>query len=418
MKQSPKFFLITLLSLAVGAAAFTVSSGSAPRTDGVQAVEALQDESLDDYRLRLLDVAHGAASAFPTFPHAKNRARAQEEVVVACLELDQPRRALQYVERIDGWRRGHGFADLGLFCARQGADPDQARHFLRVARAVAERPLEEEDQDWQRDRIRSKMAAAYLLLGDTERAEELSAELEVSEQGHLQVVEASLRGEDAFDEQMEAAERVLAKGELDASRNVLQVCVRLYERFYEDEARRERIESLVDGTRSKLPLMVSIEVTAEFTESALEHGDRDRALALLEQASELMAAVRWNAEYGVPLQARLAALRFRAGQEAAGLAEAEDALELFERDREDLVSGFRAGAVRPLAEAYLAMGDRDTALALYRRTVEEGAVNPNARPRADDLVATCCSMAVHGVEPDDELWERLLELREGLVDPW
>jgi hypothetical protein len=79
---------------------------------------------------------------------------------------------------------------------------------------------------------------------------------------------------------------------------------------------------------------------------------------------------------------------------------------------------FRAGALRPLAEAYHALGDRDAALSVYKLAVEEGALNPNARPRAMDLSATCLSLAQSACEPDAELRERLAEMRAGLGSPW
>jgi hypothetical protein len=57
-------------------------------------------------------------------------------------------------------------------------------------------------------------------------------------------------------------------------------------------------------------------------------------------------------------------------------------------------------------------------LKLYRRAAEEGIQNPNARPRTEDLVATCLSMARQDVQPDAELVRRLRATREGLADPW
>lgn len=64
------------------------------------------------------------------------------------------------------------------------------------------------------------------------------------------------------------------------------------------------------------------------------------------------------------------------------------------------------------------MGDTAAALAVYKRAVEEGVHNPNSRPRAEDLSATCCSMALHGVEPDGSLWARMEDIRGRLGDPW
>jgi hypothetical protein len=71
-----------------------------------------------------------------------------------------------------------------------------------------------------------------------------------------------------------------------------------------------------------------------------------------------------------------------------------------------------------VAEAYAAMGDRAAALAVYREAIAAGVGNPNSRPRAEDLAATCTSMARADIEPDDALWARIRTIRDGLGDPW
>jgi len=79
---------------------------------------------------------------------------------------------------------------------------------------------------------------------------------------------------------------------------------------------------------------------------------------------------------------------------------------------------YRAETLCPLAEAYRTLGDAASALAVYKRAVEEATVNPNSRPRAEDLSAICCSLAKHEVEPDLELWARLTKVHDGLGEPW
>jgi hypothetical protein len=67
-----------------------------------------------------------------------------------------------------------------------------------------------------------------------------------------------------------------------------------------------------------------------------------------------------------------------------------------------------------VAEAYQALGHTEAALMVYKRAAIEGALNPNVRPRAEDLASTCCSMAESGAEPDGGLWEKLAEIQAGL----
>jgi tetratricopeptide (TPR) repeat protein len=114
----------------------------------------------------------------------------------------------------------------------------------------------------------------------------------------------------------------------------------------------------------------------------------------------------------------LAGLLFRAGEKNKAQTRAAEALALFDGSRDKIVNIYRAGALRSLAEAYAAMGDGSAALKVYKKAVEEGVVNPNSRPRAMDLSETCCSMALHEIEPDTELWDRITTIFENLGDPW
>ena len=83
-----------------------------------------------------------------------------------------------------------------------------------------------------------------------------------------------------------------------------------------------------------------------------------------------------------------------------------------------IVNIYRAQCLRSIAEAWHALGDQPRALAAYARAAEAGVENPNSRPRADDLAATCCSLATNNCEPDTALWKRLEAIRDGLGDPW
>jgi hypothetical protein len=163
---------------------------------------------------------------------------------------------------------------------------------------------------------------------------------------------------------------------------------------------------------------VRLELGTRMASIALDHGDRAEALRRLDEARGLLEVSRFTPELRIALAARMAALRHRAGDAEAAERDAAAELARFDAERERIVDVFRGGALRPLAEAYHAMGDGRTALAIYARAVEEGALNPNSRPRADDLVATCCSLAVEGVEPGGELWTKLRSIYEGLGEPW
>ncbi len=376
----------------------------------------------------LLELAFNTASALPAFPHIKNRSRAQEEVVAACLELDQPRRALRYIEQIDNWRRGAGYADFAFYCAQHG-DTAEVEHYLSLANKVAEdlaRRISDTDddegvesaQDWQRDRIRVKIANTYAWLGQTQKAAQFEAGVVDSESGKVAAVKAMFIDADDFDEQIRALDGVVATGNFDRVRNALEACTQLYNRFYQDAERRSLVEEKIKASWKPVPVMVRLELLIALAGFALDHGDQVKALDLVKDAQLVMDGSRWAPEDRIPLMARLAALRHRAGDKDKARSEADAALAMFAAERKNIVDIYRAGALRPLAEAYQSMGDTAAALAVYKGAVEEGVHNPNSRPRAEDLSATCCSMALHWVEPDGSLWARLEEIHSRLGDPW
>ena len=61
-----------------------------------------------------------------------------------------------------------------------------------------------------------------------------------------------------------------------------------------------------------------------------------------------------------------------------------------------------------------------TVVAGYYSSADEfpATVNPNSRPRAEDLVAICCSMAKSAVEPDAALMGRIRQVKDALGAPW
>ena len=138
----------------------------------------------------------------------------------------------------------------------------------------------------------------------------------------------------------------------------------------------------------------------------------------MKKARALADETKWAPEDRIPLVARLAGLRFLCGEHDPAKADADAALALFDAERTKIVDIYRAKVLRSLAESYQTLGDTGDALRCYIRAVDAGVENPNSRPRADDLAATCASMAIHGVPPDGELWERLVAIGDKLGPPW
>lgn len=422
MRSSSRFFVCWVLTSLAAGAPCSLVGGCDDKTATAAVGEssapiALTDRQLPEYQTELLDLAYKAASAFPLNPHIKNRSRAQEAIAADSLELGLPRRALGYIQGIEDWRRGTAYADLAFYCA-QHDDAADARRFVELARQVSEQPQDEGAQDWPRDRIRVKIARTYAWLGEPQRAAEFEAGVVESESGKVDAVRA-VRGEaDDYEQRIKALDAVVAVENFDLARNAIEVYAQLFDRFYADEQRRAQTKEKIRVAWKRLPVLIRIETLQDLAGFALAHGDEAEALALVEEARQLVQSARWTPEAEITVTAQLAGLRHRGGEVERARAEAEAALAMFDARRDEIVNIYRAGVLRSLAEAYQAMGDTPAALKLYARAVEAGVENPNSRPRAEDLAATCRSMALHGVEPDAALRARMQQICGALGDPW
>lgn len=399
---------------------FLLKSNNSPAQEWIGSLEenksapihSASDTPLSAFRNDLLDLAFETATLIPVNPHGKDRARIQEEVVATCLRLGQPKRAAGYIESIENWRRGFCYADLAFYCA-QHACLEDAQYYLNRAESIAKTA-----DEWRKDRIRVRIAQTYILLGKTEKADEFAKGIVDSEAGKVAGARAMICAEDSFGDQMKALDELIAPGQYDVLANALKSCAQLFNRFYADPKQRSLVEDKIEKSWNKLPVIVRMELLMEMTRYALDHSDHPKALELVNKAQSMMDNCEWPLEHCISLMAKLSELRFRAGDRQKARSILDRAHTLMKEQGNSIIDIYRAEALRSLAQAYQAMGDNKTSLAVYQQAIEEGVKNPNSRPRAEDLSATCASMALNAVEPNTQLWARMHQIREGLGQPW
>lgn len=402
---------------AIGAGTVEPAAAPAPAPPPTAATAApdsagIVDAPLEPWRLELLEEAFEVASLIPQPLHLNDRARAQQQVVSTMLELDQPIRVAGLVNRIPGWRRGDALADLAYHRATRG-DRTDAAGFLALAERIAE-----DATDWMRDRIRVNAARTHALLGRDAVAAGMEVDIVPSEDGVVDAVRAAGLDRERLEQTLQDYQRRIEVGGFDLARNLLVAAVELYERFYDDAEVRERILRFVTDSWSKLPIDLRIARLLDMADIAIAREDPDTARPLVAQAAEILGGVQLTAEGAIPLVASIARRRGPLGETAAATSELASALVRFEQEKRTIIDMFRPEVLRPVAEAWMALGDEAAARRTYVLALEEGAANPNARPRAQDLSATLASMARHGLRPDESMTRRIREIREGLGDPW
>lgn len=411
-----------VLAAALGLVALACSTDAEHGAVAAKTPSAKTTTSLAPFQSELLNLAFDSASRFPTVPHVKNRSRAQERIVLASLELEQPDLAVAFADGITNWREGMGYADCAYFLVEAGDRSPLVKEYLKKASAVADANGEDEGdgQAWRAERIYLRIAMTYFLLGDLKSAETYIAKVPPTEAAKLTVLKVRNMDREQIFQQFETMDEIVAAKDTGRAGNMVAVCRELYELHFDDDAIRETSVNMIDSALGAVPLQTRIELWMDMADIAMERGKPEVAKPLIANAEASLTSFKWPTKDHVPLYSRLAELLYRSGEREKALTEIENTLTWFEYEKSNgqIFGIYQAACLRALAEAYLVAEKPDRALEMYKACVEQGADNPNARPRCDDLVDTCCSLAVHEFEPDEELKARLIEISEGLTEPW
>jgi len=418
-----KTFLMAMVLTGVGLWAFAAPMLSAetepatrPPGESVKR-QAPQDVPIETYRRELLNLAMDAASKMPLVPHLKNRSRAQHEVAQAALTLEQPRLALEYLERIDNWRRGALAAEYALYCVRHEHEAT-VEHYVRLAKATAELA----NQDWRRDQIHLTIAQVRLLQGDAAPAESFEKNLQTDafrgriERTHVEHQAAA----DDYERMIGRLDQLVEVQLYDQILNGSRAYVALYRRHYSDETKRQEIERKLREAYRTMPGPETIDLLLMLADVAMGHSDRETALGFLDEARKMYDEMAWspNREYLYVYASKLARARHAAGDASGSRALVEAASRRYADGVEEIYNMWRAACLRPLAEAYVTLGDAEAAAEHYANAVEAGMLNPNGRPRAVDLARTCTSMALVGFQPNDDLLRQIKQAHSRLSSPW
>lgn len=412
MIRLTRFISILLIFLCLGTLATCGEPSQANHSpDAKKPKRLMVDKPLQAFQIPLLEMAYDTASTIPLHPHIKDRALVQYQIVTTCLEMGLPNRALGYGQKIDNWRRGAALADLARYCVENGIEADVESYLTKAIDAV------KDVEDHRRDQVRVKVAMTRTLLGEHNKASSLEKGVEVSEQGKS-IVARIQSDMAAYEAQVRELDALITTRNFDLVLNAARGYAALFDKHYQDAKRRQHAEDRIKASWAPLTILIRVELLMQLAEVAFDHNDTGKAKSLVDDAQIVADSHRWPLEYHIPLMSRLASLRHRAGDVERAVADADKAFEKYKTERSSLFDIDRASALRPLAEAYHKMGHREKAMTVYRLVVEDGAENPNARPRAIDLAATCRSMALCEFEPDTKLMDRMAKIRSGLGVPW
>ena len=413
------FALITQLIICIGQSSCVDESTSAKNTSVLKqhpempatqtpASPPLANLSRDD----LLDLAFQISTSIPTEPFPSDRAKMQALVAQACIKNGSLIQATQYASKIEGWRQGELFALIGQQYATAN-ETQLARDFAARAMEVATN-----ETDWRRERIVIDAAKIYLQLGDSAKASTLLEGATQAELGKLEAARTAIVLESQLDNQADMFDKAIATKNFDLARGGIDGYLVWLDRVSQDEIRITRALKAIDDALLELPLDLQVKYGIDLADHLHKNLKRDLAILKLDKATEIFSATTFLPEDVAPLGAMIARARIRLGDESSARLLLQRLYSEYSTRREGIVNLRRATSLRALAEGFCELGDRDDAIACYTLALEEGTINPNARPRAEDLGATCISMAEYGISLTPDLKYRIDTIRSSLTYPW
>ncbi|MBX2853208.1 MAG: hypothetical protein KTR15_15850 [Phycisphaeraceae bacterium] len=376
---------------------------------GPEAPHLLKDQPVEEYRLELIDLAWQAATAYPINPHIKNRGRAEEHVVQGALGINQPHLAWGYAKKVVNWRRGACYAEIAHYLIEQG-ETEHVEYFLKQAILHSK----DAKQGWRHARVKTRVAAARLLVGNEKGAAGLVEDQDFAGQGEQISAKAVSATDEEFIELVAALDKMVKLEGYDEIWAAMQGYAQLYRHHYSNPTRRSLLLKKLRLAWEDMPGIRRLEVMLQFADAALENDDQQAAKTHIDEADEIRQSFRWTIDYDLRLRADIARYRTGVGQSDAVRVLLEESVKLADEKLESLQNFYRADALRPIAEAFAVLGDEEGSLEIYRRVVEVGALNPNIRPRVSDITASCVSMALHDIKPDAELISEIQQIVDGL----
>lgn len=404
--------------IALGVVACDTPTGSGSRTPAATsdaaAATQVRPSATPAASEATVDRAMQAASAMnkSITSHARLRARLQRDVAATALELGMIDAALRYADSVEDWRRGEVLAMAAQRLARSGYT---ARAEATLQKAL---PFVPTIDGWMQERLCTEIGLAYALLGRPEEARRFAARAPAELTGQVEACLTTVLPPEEIDRQCDAFDRAIATGSLDIVRSGVDGHFAAWDRVRGDAARRARCEQAIRAALDRLPLDLRVSMRLRLAAALDAAGRAEDARKDLDDADRLFQTLSLSPEVSGPLARDLAKAFVRVERRERALQLLSALVATYERNPAAIVDMERAEFLCPLAEGLLAAGDRDAAMRVWTLAIEAGALNPNARPRAEDLCRTGLSMARCGVEPTSAMNARMAEIQAGLKDPW
>ena len=378
-------------------------------------LEVLENKSITDEQAKLLDLAFESASAIPLQPHVKSRSLYQEKVLETAVALGQLKWALAQKEEIKDWRRATITARVAAAAASQGLAEHVLQPLIVFSLEVAHSPGLE---DWRIGKIRTQIGQVYAWLGDYPKANEYQSGASAHEMGQVALVKAQRCQEDQAPELMAELDVLCGSPRFEVIFNGIQGYLALMRHPFVSDEMCLAIEQKIQETWKVIPEVLQMQSCMGLAKTYLHRSNPEKAREWLSSAASMMGSLPWPIDLGIIRLAELAELYHQSGQADKAQATMDTAWSKFTTHTASIINIDRTEVLLPMAKTAMGMAQHDLAREIYHRALDESQVNPNSRPRAEDLSLIAASMAETGFTPTHEMLMRMQAMRQGFRHPW
>ncbi|OUX37816.1 MAG: hypothetical protein CBE26_02515 [Kiritimatiellaceae bacterium TMED266] len=388
---------------------------------------------LGENQRSLVATTFDAIIKMPTLPHERTRNRELAKMVDTLIASKEFALAEGQIQYLSNWRKQQKQVELATAYFKAGniskalALVEQVEQLaVKVAGLKAAEPqLSDEEllflekyDDFRVDRIKVALSAYYLAMDDKVSSEEWSKNVLPTEQADFIKLKAMALVEEDYDAAIIINDRLATGETFEGKCAAIDGYVALYAYYYEDEAKRAELAEKILLYTKTLPIMYRIEWLHKMAVSAFTFNDIENADLFFTEANTLITTVNLGHRMYFPLKSSNIITAYNIGKEVSASEQAIDLRKEYDEVENSIFDIYRAELLVACAEAFMAVGHEDLLHTAYLDAIDQAGVNPNSRPRVEDLTVIVQSLIHNNVLLSDEIISNLVKLSDSVGEPW
>jgi hypothetical protein len=402
-------------------------------TAAIPHITAMASSGLSSEQAEVVAKTAEAVLQLPDKPHERNRNRELGHLVELMVSMNELDRAEEYQKRITNWRAEQLKAKIALAYHQRG-DQKQAEVLISEVATIAETIIGwkagtiaatgkhknyfDRFEDFRLDRIKVALTEYFWATGDKEAAAKWSENVLPSEKSEFVRKQAEALARKDYEASLAINLRLIKGDTFEGKKAAIDGLTLLYGIHFGDKKKRDDLEELIDEYSISMPVMYRIEWLHSMSVSAFEHGDKALATKHYAEASLLISQGSFRPRMFFPLKAENIITGYRLEHTQEALESAELLYQEYEKVESKIYDIYRADVLCVIAEAFAFMGEKERAAKVYMNALDQAVINPNSRPRIEDLNVIVGSMIGFNVPLTKGLMGKIDVLIKSLGEPW